>query len=311
MIKNAKSANDVALETMFKPIVDPLNRLANKPCEKQKINEDETEQYHSIKRAKYSESESSNSQSEDYEESVDEEENSTDDVFRTSDKTLTTSPPEEHNVSENSFKSLQSSPSSVGNASLSWSTSSDVMKDVPYGVRNERGKLMLGKSRVYDDGRTLKIGNRVMENTQGLKELLYKKIPNLDIVSKDDLENYKLLLIDTNAHRRNWDASKPVNSNKGFKYTNVIKPLFKFARNVTSSMESVSQGRGIDILKKVKSDTDLVYWDDPNELVERLKLLLASREAGNTGVDNEIYAIIEELSEAGIINVKYKHHQSA
>ena len=34
---------------------------------------------------------------------------------------------------------------------------------------------------------------------------------------------------------------------------------------------------------------------DPNELVERLELLLASGDAGNTGVHNEIVSICEEL----------------
>jgi hypothetical protein len=35
--------------------------------------------------------------------------------------------------------------------------------------------------------------------------------------------------------------------------------------------------------------------------VERLKLLCASKQAGNTGVDNEIISIIEELREENII----------
>ena len=43
------------------------------------------------------------------------------------------------------------------------------------------------------------------------------------------------------------------------------------------------------------------YWDDPNELVERLFLLHASRNAGNNNVDNEILNIEEELREAGYI----------
>ena len=46
---------------------------------------------------------------------------------------------------------------------------------------------------------------------------------------------------------------------------------------------------------------NLVYWDDPNELVDRLRLLLASKSAGNTGVSNEIISIFEELREAGLI----------
>jgi len=46
---------------------------------------------------------------------------------------------------------------------------------------------------------------------------------------------------------------------------------------------------------------NLVYWNDPNELVSRLRLLLASQAAGNTGVSNEILSIYEELLEAGLI----------
>ena len=46
---------------------------------------------------------------------------------------------------------------------------------------------------------------------------------------------------------------------------------------------------------------NLVYWNDPNELVVRLRLLLASKEAGNTSVSNEILSIFEELLEAGLI----------
>ena len=46
---------------------------------------------------------------------------------------------------------------------------------------------------------------------------------------------------------------------------------------------------------------DYVHWNDPNELVDRLRLLNASRQAGHTVHDNEILSIIEELREAGII----------
>lgn len=44
-----------------------------------------------------------------------------------------------------------------------------------------------------------------------------------------------------------------------------------------------------------------MYWDDPNELVDRLRLLIASQSAGHTGHNNEIISIIEELREANII----------
>ena len=46
---------------------------------------------------------------------------------------------------------------------------------------------------------------------------------------------------------------------------------------------------------------DYVYWDEPNELVDRLPLLLAERSAGNPSHINEIVSLIEELREAGIV----------
>lgn len=302
MIKDAKNTDSMTLETIFKPIVEPLNVLANR--NEKKLHEMEADQKPILKKVKNYESDTSYSSSEEINDSNSDKEETEDfdnELDEKSNKTLTVTPSEEHNVSEGSFKSLQSSPN-VKNQSLSWSTSSEVMTDVPFGVRNERGKLMLGKTRVYDDGNILSIGNHTFVKTLGLKELLYKKKPDLDVITDNDLQNYKLLLIDTNAHRRNFDPSKPINSNKGFKYMNVIRPMFKFSRINTTSQESLAHGKGIQLLKKVKKNTDYVYWDDPNELVERLKLLFASRDAGNTGLDNEIISIIEELREAGVIN---------
>ncbi|KAG5318527.1 YMD3 protein, partial [Pseudoatta argentina] len=43
---------------------------------------------------------------------------------------------------------------------------------------------------------------------------------------------------------------------------------------------------------------DYEHWDDPNELVDRLRLLDASHRAGNNAHDNEMLSIIEELREA-------------
>jgi len=44
-----------------------------------------------------------------------------------------------------------------------------------------------------------------------------------------------------------------------------------------------------------------LHWDDPNELVDHLRLLDASHRAGNNAHDNEILSIIEEFREAGLI----------
>ena len=46
---------------------------------------------------------------------------------------------------------------------------------------------------------------------------------------------------------------------------------------------------------------DYVHWDDPIELVNRLRLLEASRQAGNNSHDPEILSSYEELREVGLI----------
>lgn len=43
------------------------------------------------------------------------------------------------------------------------------------------------------------------------------------------------------------------------------------------------------------------YYDNPNELCERLRLLISSKSAGNTNHDQEINSIIEELRELHVI----------
>ena len=47
--------------------------------------------------------------------------------------------------------------------------------------------------------------------------------------------------------------------------------------------------------------TKYVYFNEYDELVDRMRKLYASKEAGNTSHDNEIQSIIEELREGGII----------
>ena len=46
----------------------------------------------------------------------------------------------------------------------------------------------------------------------------------------------------------------------------------------------------------------IVLPSDPNALLERLDLLLASKKAGHTGVRNELVGICDELKRMGVIN---------
>ena len=54
-----------------------------------------------------------------------------------------------------------------------------------------------------------------------------------------------------------------------------------------------SKGKGI-----------VVIPSNPNALLERLDLLLASQEAGHTGVGNELVSICNELKRQGVLDTK-------
>ena len=56
-------------------------------------------------------------------------------------------------------------------------------------------------------------------------------------------------------------------------------------------MERYKKGRGV-----------IVIPSNPNTLIERLDLLLASQEAGHTGVRNELVSICDELKRQGVLN---------
>ncbi|XP_008179514.1 uncharacterized protein LOC103308230 [Acyrthosiphon pisum] len=124
--------------------------------------------------------------------------------------------------------------------------------------------------------------------TPGLIELLFAKSPATEKYTHEDLSAYKRILILTSAHMT-ADGTR-IRSSIGAKYMKVISKLFE--------AKDKKSGSGINIrLQK----HNIVYWNDPNELVDRLRLLYSSLAAGNTGVRNEIISICEELVEAGIL----------
>jgi len=89
--------------------------------------------------------------------------------------------------------------------------------------------------------------------------------------------------------------------NKGHKYKSpprtIIAPL----------LSSKRVGRGIPRTVTLNDNKiDYVHWDDLNELVDHLRLLEASRQAGHNAHNNEILSIIEELREAGLITLQIK-----
>ena len=98
-------------------------------------------------------------------------------------------------------------------------------------------------------------------------------------------------------YRDNNPESKHVAGNKkGKEYEEIIKPIWKNRKQY----EKEYLGSGV-----------IVISSDPNALIERLDLLLASKNAGHTNVENELISIYDELKRQNVIDTEtYKNLNS-
>ena len=200
---------------------------------------------------------------------------------------------------------------------------SSAKKDDVYGLRTHKGDLYMGKEPVLiktvGSQMNYSIGRRLYPVTRGLTDLLLTKNPKH--YSDQDLETYKQMLVYTSAHKKDYRRNGDIRRNESsLKYRNLIANLFpektsrkKPGRKKVQMDDDETEGEGLKWWQQLnKPQTayrtfnrsgvfNYKYWDDPNELVDRLRLLVASQAAGHTGHNNEIISIIEELREAKII----------
>jgi hypothetical protein len=169
-----------------------------------------------------------------------------------------------------------------------------------HGVRfSEIGKWFIGNGVIELKEKKLLIKNIEYKSTPGIFELLFKKYPIG--YTQDDQHNYKDILERTSAHRRQYDPKLQIQGRNSYKYLRIIKPLFdspKRHRHSTWDDSFSRYGEGMIVENRPHQ---FVFWNDCNELVERLRLLYASKQSGNNSHNNEITALIEELREANII----------
>ena len=171
--------------------------------------------------------------------------------------------------------------------------------DSVYGVRFNNDGITLGDKDIdVDRNDNIIIDGITYKGTPGLYELIFKRIPDDAVYTESDMQKYKSILFATNAHRRGYNSQNPISGNRGYKYKYIIAPLVSHV----SSNKVVGKGLPQETTMLLNDNKiDYIYWNDPNELVDRLQLLEASRQAGNNAHNNEISSIIEELREAGLI----------
>lgn len=212
-------------------------------------------------------------------------------------------------------------------------------RDVENGVQldTDTEKFSLGDKEIrFLDNGDFSINSNIFKGTRGLYELLFMKNPSSTYIKKDDVVAYKRItslvnlfklnkrrasessfaspsgaqtlilpekyMLYVKASSRSKSRSKTAGSSSSRTMTlrSKSQPAKKSGGKITKL--SAFGNYGGNLLKTFsKREKDYVFFDDYNEIVERLKKLVAAQMAGNTSVNNEIISIIEELREANII----------
>lgn len=186
--------------------------------------------------------------------------------------------------------------------------------DHTYGVRHEptTGDWKIGNKTLELDGADIIIDDEKIPGTEGLYNLIFMKQPDKELYNSSDLQRYGKLLRLTSAHKRGWRDDAQINGNRSYKYE-IIRRLFPIAdraRSRYSSSSSVStSGKGLMSLPEKAQHYTIapikyVYFNSINEIVDRLRLLYAEKNAGNSShmIENEINSILEELKESKVIS---------
>lgn len=318
MLKEGLLETNQILERNFKPIIDPLNKMVeNQNIISSHIKteiKDENRKYDDIFKKEKIENEQVRDIKINKNETSDEVSSESNDEFEPSndhfDDVLS------DNDSDDSDEVFSS------NKYTSMLINQKPGLDSTYGVRYFNGEFLLGNSNVhFDKKNNVIVNNETYSNTHGLYELLFKKIPDKKIYTSHDLLVYEKIGLETNLFRRKYDSGDSINGNQSKKYTGIISKLIKSEKknfktgsalklynNRNIFKNYVQKGKKIknssDMLirlESAKSNPSITYWNDINELVERLRLIISSAYAGNNSHDNEIISILEELREEHVI----------
>ena len=145
-----------------------------------------------------------------------------------------------------------------------------------YGFKNTGIDFFIGKSEVKFEGDNLEIGGKIYKGTPGLLDLI--SMEKIKDAKKTDKDNYLEILKETGAlYELDKNGKLKIKAPSSKKYRNITPLLDEKKRQRREELET--QGSGF-------------LPSDPNTLCERLELLMASKQAGNTGLRNEFVSIL-------------------
>ena len=183
--------------------------------------------------------------------------------------------------------------------------------DKTYGIHRKEGLSYIGNRQVTMADNNIMVEGEVFIGTASLWELITSRRPNDNDFTGKDYENYCRLMIKTNSlYRDNDPKTFHPKSSKSEKWNNLLSPIWFKEKEHKKRFEAWHNKRsGQDEGHKgYEGKGVIVILSDPNALLERLDLLLASQEAGHTGVRNELVSICDELKRQGVLDTKaYKN----
>ena len=163
----------------------------------------------------------------------------------------------------------------------------DPNRDTTFGIRNVEGLYYIGNKQATIVGNNILIGDEKFTGTPGLWELLMSKNP--DNFTENDYNEYEKLMVKTNALHKDYNPNNPYPRSSRSDKWYLVSQIWA-NREYTKKKEGY-EGKGV-----------VVIPSNPNALLERLDLLLASQEAGHTGVRNELVSICDELKRQGVLD---------
>jgi len=161
--------------------------------------------------------------------------------------------------------------------------------DKTFGLYDKHGEFFIGDSPVKIEGDDIIVKDKEYQGTPGLWELLIMKKRDKSIYNREDFRNYAEILRHNNAMKHNHDprSNKP-KSSKSQKYKEIIRPIWDMV--YSGVRPSIGQGVGTTVIPS-----------NPDALIDRLDLLMASNVAGNTSIRNELISICDELLRQNVI----------
>jgi len=157
---------------------------------------------------------------------------------------------------------------------------------------SSNGTMLTDKRIDLDKNDDIIVDGKRYLGTPGLYELIFKKFPDETICTNAEKQKYKSILLATNAHRRGHSTHNSIMGNKGHKYKSIIATLLSGKKIRKDMPHTVTLN---------DNEIDYVHWNNSNKLVNRLRLLEVSRQAGHNAHNNEILSTIKELCKADLI----------